>query len=76
MKSSNSSRLRNWSRYGAVFGIIIAIADFTGWRGQNYVPWGEAGGTITNISYIIGATIGGTFLFLLAALVVSLFARD
>ena len=72
----NLSRLKSWSRNGAIVGLIIAIADFSGWRGQSYVGWGEPGGIVTNLSYMFGSVIGGAFLFLLAALVVNLFARD
>jgi len=54
----------------------MAILDLTGWRGQTYFPWDDSNGLAMNIAYIVGAIVGGAFLFLLAAVVLNLFARD
>lgn len=70
------TRLKRWTRNGAVFGILMAILDLTGWRGEIYAPWDAPNGLATNVGYIVGAIVGGAFLFLLAAVVVNLFVRD
>lgn len=76
MDTQNLDRLKSWTRNGAVFGILMAIIELTEWRGQTYVPWDAPNGVATNVGYIVGAIVGGAFLFLLAAVVVNLFVRD
>lgn len=76
MKSSRILRLTKWARNGAIFGLTIALLDFTGWRGQNYVPWDSSSGIAINMSYILGSVLGAAFLFLIAAFVANLVAKD
>lgn len=68
-------RLRRWARNGAIFGMAMAAIDamFPTWRGHTtYVPWTYPDGVAANMGHLVGAVMGGAFLFLLAALVVNL----
>jgi hypothetical protein len=76
MGPQSLSRLKSWTRNGAIFGVLMLILDLTGWRGQTFVPWDAPNGVATNVGYIVGGIVGGAFIFLLAAVVVNLFVRD
>ena len=76
MELSSSLRLKNWSRNGAIFGLVVALLDMTGWRGSLYAPWSDPNGPIMNALQMLGSIIGGAFMFLLAAFIVNLATKD
>ena len=65
-----------WARNGAIFGIVAALADMTGWRGQTYAAWDGTLAIFFNLSYIGGMVAGGALLFFLAAVICRLFTRE
>jgi len=60
---TQKSRVERWSKNGVYFAIVIALLDFTGWRGDVY-----SGSLPNSIGYFIGSIIGGAILFGIAAL--------
>jgi hypothetical protein len=59
-----------------VFGLVVALVDLTGWRGQTYAPWGSTLAIFGNLTYMGGMVAGGALLFFLAAVACRLFTRQ
>lgn len=69
-------RAWRWAKKGAVFGIIVAITDLTGWRGINYIPMNNGLDILLNLAHGFGSMFGGALFFGLAGAIVSLFAKN
>ena len=69
------SRKIRWTRNGAALGLALAALEAVGIWGDGYMAW-EGIGIAVNFGAIVGTIIGTTFLFLLAAAVTDVFAKD
>lgn len=68
-----AKRVYRWAKIGVIFGLVVAIADFSGWRGEMYPP--DAGIHII-IAQILGSMAGGAILFSIPAFITTLILRD
>lgn len=59
----------HWMKVGATVGLLIAVLDLTGWRGQVYWSWDSPSGLGHNVGYFAGvALVAGFIGFILGAI--------
>lgn len=68
-----SKRVYRWAKNGAIFGLLLALADLTGWRGAIYP---ENAGAVVIAGQMIGSMVGGAIMFSIPAMITTLILRD
>ena len=70
MNDPNISRLRKWTRNGAIVGLVAAFLNLALLGKGGYEPF-----SIMNFSYIFGHVAGAAVLGLLATAVINMFTK-
>lgn len=74
--SNKNTRAWQWAKYGAIFGLLVAVIDLTGWRGMYLEPFMHESHFYRNMGIASGSVFGWAILFGIAAVITNLFVED